>query len=124
MRIVDNPLLSAGLLVGILMLFCYATGRLHQWYLTTTERELAFRDGYDAATKSLFSLATRARNLVKQSAPIRGAATVMSLPSETKTVDVLKPAAPPRRTARHSAERVEEEAGLERTRVWTDRLSA
>lgn len=75
-RVLDNPLINAGIAQIILMLFCYAFGRLHQWYRTTAEREMAFRDGYDTATKSLFSLA--ARTAMRRPAP-RGEATVHTL---------------------------------------------
>lgn len=38
---------------------CYIAGRVHQFFKQTNERELAYRDGYNTATRSLFSLATR-----------------------------------------------------------------
>jgi hypothetical protein len=37
----------------------YAAGRVHQWYRHGLERDLAYRDGYDEASHSLFHLATR-----------------------------------------------------------------
>lgn len=54
-----NALLSSALGILLVVVLCYAAGRLHQWYRTTYEREAAFRDGYDTATRSLFSLAAR-----------------------------------------------------------------
>jgi hypothetical protein len=42
----------------------YACGRLHQWYRQTDDRDQAFREGYDKATHSLFSLAARTRRAV------------------------------------------------------------
>ena len=38
----------------------YAAGRLHQWYRQALERDLAWRDGYDRATHSLYRLAVEA----------------------------------------------------------------
>src|SRR4051812_50185413 len=50
----------------------YAAGRLHQRYQTDRDREEAYRDGYDTATRSVFSLAARViapRRAVRASAP-------------------------------------------------------
>lgn len=49
--------LTAIVLFGIL---CYIAGRMQQHYRTTEERDFAYREGYNTATKALFSLATRA----------------------------------------------------------------
>ncbi len=38
----------------------YAAGRLHQWYRQALERDLAWREGYDRATHSLYRLAVEA----------------------------------------------------------------
>lgn len=43
----------------MLLLASYVAGRVHQFFKQTVDREQAFRDGYNTATKSLFSLATR-----------------------------------------------------------------
>jgi hypothetical protein len=37
----------------------YALGRLHQWHRAAADRDEAYRDGYDEATRSTFSLAAR-----------------------------------------------------------------
>lgn len=58
---------NAGMWSSIVLvcLLSYIAGRLHQFYRTTEERDLAYRDGYNTATRSLFSLATRsARGIV------------------------------------------------------------
>lgn len=74
----------------MLVLLCYVAGRVHQFFKQTQEREQAYRDGYNTATRSLFSLATRttkyrpaeelavpARALPKPPvAPLRGYASV------------------------------------------------
>jgi hypothetical protein len=74
-----------GFLLTVLMVVLttstgYAAGRIHQWYRTSLERDEAYRDGYDTATQSLFSVAAR---LVKQrrdnKSAARGTATVSSI---------------------------------------------
>jgi hypothetical protein len=47
------------LLTGLSAGSGYAAGRLHQWHRTGVQRDEAYRDGYDAATRSVFSLAAR-----------------------------------------------------------------
>lgn len=54
-----NAVISSILGILLVITLCYAAGRLHQWHRATYERETAYRDGYDTATKSLFSLAAR-----------------------------------------------------------------
>lgn len=77
------------MLVGL----TYVAGRVHQFFKQTNEREQAFRDGYNTATRSLFALATRtAKGQPPPSPkPMRGYA---SVPHES-----LSPA-----PARHRAE--------------------
>jgi hypothetical protein len=59
----------------------YAAGRLHQWYRTGQDRDEAYRDGYDTATRSVFSMAARIigprraeRPAIRASAPVRSSA--------------------------------------------------
>ena len=52
----------------------YAAGRLHQWYRMGTDRDEAYRDGYDTATRSVFSMAVR---LIGPRRPVRATATVI-----------------------------------------------
>jgi hypothetical protein len=47
------------LLAAFLACTGYAAGRLHQWYRTGQDRDEAYRDGYDTATRSVFSMAAR-----------------------------------------------------------------
>lgn len=51
--------IAPGLATFLLVLMCYIAGRVHQFFKQTTEREQAYREGYNQATRSLFSLATR-----------------------------------------------------------------
>ncbi|MGA5304982.1 hypothetical protein ACPCHT_34100 [Nucisporomicrobium flavum] len=67
------------LLITLLAVFTacagYAAGRLHQWYRTGLDRDEAYRDGYDTATRSVFSMAAR---LIGPRRAIRGTAVVTS----------------------------------------------
>jgi hypothetical protein len=66
------------LLAAFLTCTGYAAGRLHQWYRTGQERDEAYRDGYDTAARSTFSMAARIigprrseRAAIRASAPVR-----------------------------------------------------
>lgn len=54
-----NTDLEVGVALLLLGLLVYVGGRLHQLARSTQERDEAYRDGYDDATRSLFHLATR-----------------------------------------------------------------
>lgn len=62
----------------------YAAGRIHQFYRQSIDRDHAFRDGYNMATRSLFALATRTHKAVAappvEAPPMRGAASVQHRP--------------------------------------------
>lgn len=55
----DWDILGPGVAILLTALLCYLAGRIHQFYRTGEERDLAYRDGYNTATRSLFSLAAR-----------------------------------------------------------------
>src|SRR3954453_18795043 len=55
----------------------YAAGRLHQWWRTGRDRDEAYRDGYDTATRSVVSLA--ARVIGPRRPAVRGSASVRSV---------------------------------------------
>jgi hypothetical protein len=59
MTAAEHDALLITLLAGLTAGTGYAAGRLHQWYRTGVERDEAYRDGYDTATRSVFSLAAR-----------------------------------------------------------------
>lgn len=77
-----------GPVLGVVMLlvFCYVGGRVHQFYRQGLEREEAYRDGYNTATKSLFSIAARTSKVMEppplldlpkdRRVPMRGSAPV------------------------------------------------
>ncbi|MFI5893564.1 hypothetical protein ACIA5D_26010 [Actinoplanes sp. NPDC051513] len=54
-----NSALVFTLLAVFLACSGYAAGRLHQRYQMERDREEAYRDGYDTATRSIFSMAAR-----------------------------------------------------------------
>jgi hypothetical protein len=54
-----NSALLLTMLAALIACTGYAGGRIHQWYRMGRERDEAFRDGYDTATRSVFSLAAR-----------------------------------------------------------------
>lgn len=57
---IHQDYLAPGLATFLLVLMCYIAGRVHQFFKQTQEREQAYREGYNQATRALFSLATRA----------------------------------------------------------------
>lgn len=61
---VSNPVTNSQLLalaasIVMLGLACYGFGRVHQYFRQGLERDVAFREGYNSATKSLFREAIR-----------------------------------------------------------------
>lgn len=89
-----NDVLLTVLVVAMTVCTGYAAGRIHQWYRTALERDQAYRDGYDTATRSLFSLAARIiRPRRSDKAAVRGTATVTSIlaaPSNTGPLDAAR----------------------------------
>jgi hypothetical protein len=87
---------NSALLLTLLAVFVagtgYAAGRLHQRHRTDLERDEAYRDGYDMATRSVFSLAARVigpwreRAAVRASASVPGRAVGSGPPSPDTTV--------------------------------------
>lgn len=69
-EVFTGNLIQAGLAVLILIMFCYAAGRLHQWVRQSLDRDQAYREGYDTATKSMFFLATRVSAKLNKEAPL------------------------------------------------------
>ena len=75
-----NDLLLSVLLIAFTASTGYAAGRIHQWYRTALERDQAYREGYDTATRSLFGLAARiVRPRRSERGEVRGTATVTSI---------------------------------------------
>ena len=81
-----NDALLITLLAGCTACAGYAAGRLHQWYRTGVDRDEAYREGYDTATRSVFSLAAR---LIGPRRAARGTATVPASrrPTDSAVVD-------------------------------------
>jgi hypothetical protein len=72
----------------------YAAGRLHQWYRMGHDRDEAFRDGYDTATRSVFSMAARVINPRRDRAAISASARVDWTVSAGPPAVPVTPAAP------------------------------
>jgi hypothetical protein len=51
--------LQIALAVIFVIVTAYSAGRVHQWYRHTFERDVAYREGYDQASRTLFHLAAR-----------------------------------------------------------------
>jgi hypothetical protein len=66
-----NNMLELVLALAFIVASGYASGRLHQWYRHGSQRDNAYRDGYDEASRSMFDLAVRSRTADRSS----GAAT-------------------------------------------------
>ncbi len=54
-----HELVAPGLATILLVFMTYLAGRIHQFFKQTQEREQAYREGYNTATRALFGLATR-----------------------------------------------------------------
>jgi hypothetical protein len=50
---------QVALAVALVIFAAYATGRVHQWYRRGFERDVAYREGYNQASRTLFHLAIR-----------------------------------------------------------------
>jgi hypothetical protein len=81
----------------------YAMGRLHQWYRQTTERDDAFREGYDRASYSLFALVTRHEGRKPRPAPPGETRVAMDRTTVDRVVTAGRAAAPLPR-GRHAVE--------------------
>jgi hypothetical protein len=93
-----NSVVLILLLAAFLACTGYAGGRLHQWYRMGQERDEAYRDGYDTATRSVFSLAARiiSPRRTDRSAIRASAAVVIPASAVVETAtSPLPPTAPP-----------------------------
>jgi hypothetical protein len=89
--------LQIALAVIFVIATAYAAGRVHQWYRHTFERDVAYREGYNQASRTLFHLAARnpsakSEQLITPSAaptsvPIREVAPFHPLGSQRSTSD-------------------------------------
>jgi hypothetical protein len=70
-----DPMLTTLLIVFVASVG-YAGGRLHQWYRTGLDRDEAYREGYDTATRSTLSLAARVIAPRRERVTVRASARV------------------------------------------------
>jgi hypothetical protein len=93
------PLLSS--IVAVLFACLgYAVGRAHQWRRGAWEREQAYRDGYDEATRSTLSMAARIagpaqRDGSAEAGPDRPPAAGDAVPADLPPSGFPAPAGPP-----------------------------
>lgn len=82
--------------VATVIFTSYAAGRVHQWYRQGYDRDIAFREGYNQASHSLFQLAVRSQPVaaIEAEAPephaIRAVVPVYSLPGTIDAESVEK----------------------------------
>jgi len=76
MDLLGNSTLLMILLAALIAGTGYAAGRAHQRYRTGRDRDAAYRDGYDTASRSVFSLAARLIGPRRERAGVRGSASV------------------------------------------------
>lgn len=57
-------------MVILLNLICYAGGRVHQYFKQGLDRDHAYREGYNTATRCLFALATRTSKAMEAPPPL------------------------------------------------------
>ena len=57
-----NNLLQVALALAFVIASGYASGRIHQWYKHGLERDQAYREGYNQASRSMFDMAIRSRS--------------------------------------------------------------
>jgi hypothetical protein len=76
MTVPGNSTLLLTLLAAFVACTGYAAGRLHQRHRTDLERVEAYRDGYDTATRRVFSLAARVIGPWRERAAVRASAGV------------------------------------------------
>jgi hypothetical protein len=68
-----NNLIQIALALAFVIASGYASGRIHQWYRHGLERDHAYREGYNHASHSMFTMALQARGAsVPAAAPDAG----------------------------------------------------
>lgn len=95
-----NDIIESLLGVLIVASCCYAAGRLHQWLRQGTERDDAFRQGYDSATRSLWSLTMRT---LRRPAPATPEPNRVATPGENRRRITATATVVPINTARASS---------------------
>jgi hypothetical protein len=83
-----NSFIQLALALAFVIASGYASGRIHQWYKHGLERDDAYREGYNQASRSMFDLAMQVRTR-----PAKGHINEQR-PSRYETVDVDSTASP------------------------------
>jgi hypothetical protein len=114
---VSNPASGSQLValtatILLLGLACYGFGRVHQYFRQGMERDVAFRNGYNTATKSLFHEAIRIAKGIEAPPPLTEPPTEWP----TEHVPIRMHHGTARVNARHRVEREEGDSTFQRTR--------
>jgi hypothetical protein len=102
-----NSFIQLALALAFVIASGYASGRIHQWYKHGLERDDAFREGYNQASRSMFDMVMRVGTR-----PAKGHMNEQR-PSRYETVDVDSTASP--KVARAAVPRPS--VGLSRQRI-------
>lgn len=73
--------LQLALSVAMVIFTAYVAGRVHQWYRHGFDRDVAYREGYNQASHTLFQLAVR-----NHPAGIKPAAAAGNAPAQVRAV--------------------------------------
>ncbi|MFI7603225.1 hypothetical protein [Actinoplanes sp. NPDC049681] len=73
--------IQLALSVAMVILTAYVAGRVHQWYRHGFDRDVAYREGYNQASHTLFQLAVR-----NHPVGIKPAAAPSSAPGQVRAV--------------------------------------
>jgi hypothetical protein len=95
MNVPGNSVVLLTLLALFVACSGYAAGRLHQRFRTGRARDEAFREGYDTATRSVFSLAARVVGPRRGAAAVRASASVRAAVPLTVVPPLQEPVPPP-----------------------------
>ncbi|HET6534369.1 MAG TPA: hypothetical protein VFH03_27625 [Actinoplanes sp.] len=81
-----NSFIQLVLALAFVIASGYASGRIHQWYKHGLERDDAFREGYNEASRSMFDMVLRVG--ARPPATAKGHAVNEQRPSRYDTVNV------------------------------------
>ena len=66
----SSAAVQVALAVALVIFAAYAAGRVHQWYRRGFERDVAYREGYNQASRTLFHLAIRNQPTPSEPSPL------------------------------------------------------
>jgi hypothetical protein len=81
-----NSFIQIALALAFVIASGYASGRIHQWYKHGLERDDAFREGYNEASRSMFDMVLQVG--ARPAATAKGHAVNEHRPSRYETVNI------------------------------------